>query len=185
MITPNEFRPGSMIKWKDAIFEVISYSRSRTAQRRARVLAKIRNISTGAQHEESFESEVKLEEAEVVRRKSQFMYADDMGFHFMDMENYEQFALPADAVGDKKLYLTEGVEIDIVYVEGRPSAIQPPIFMVIEVTETEPNFKGDTATGGGKPATLSTGLVVTVPFFVKVGDKIKVDTRENSYVERA
>jgi len=184
MITPNEFRAGSIIKYKGAIFEVLSYSRSRTAQRRARVVARIRNISTGAQVEESFESELKLEEAEVERRKSQFMYTDDMGFHFMDMETYDQFALQPDAVGDKKLYLTEGVEIDIVYVEGSPSSIQPPMFMAIEVAETEPNFRGDTATGGGKPATLTTGLVVTVPFFVKVGDKVKVDTRNNSYVER-
>jgi elongation factor P len=185
MITPNEFKSGTLIKYKDGIYEVISYYRQRTAQRRARVLAKLRNIMTGAQFEESFESEVKLEEAEFERRKSQFMYSDDMGYHFMDLQTYEQFALSADAVADKRFYLSDNCEADVVYVEGRPTTFEPPMFVVLEVTETEPNFKGDTASGGGKPATLSTGLVVTVPFFVKLGDRVKVDTRTNSYVERA
>jgi len=185
MITPNEFRSGTLIKWKDGIYEVLSYQRTRTAQRRARVLTKIRNIETGAQLEESFESEAKLDEAEVERRKSQFMYSDDLGYHFMDMANFEQFALPGDTIGEKKRYLVENAEVDIVYVEGSPSIFEPPMFMVLEVAETEPNFRGDTASGGGKPATLTTGLVVTVPFFIKVGDKVKVDTRSDSYVERA
>lgn len=185
MITPNEFKSGTLIKYKDGVYEVVSYQRQRTAQRRARVQTRLRNILTGAQLEESFESEVKLEEAEFERRKSQYMYSDDFGYHFMDLTTYEQFALPADAVGDRKNYLSENCEADVVYVEGRPTTFEPPMFVVLEVTETEPNFKGDTASGGGKPATLSTGLVVTVPFFVKLGDKVKVDTRTNSYVERA
>ncbi len=184
MITPNDFKTGTLIKWKDGIYEVLSYSRTRTAQRRARVLAKIRNVATGAQVEESFESEVKLEEANVERRRSQFMYADDLGFHFMDLENYDQFALSRDVVGDKSAYITEDAQLEVVYIEGTPAGIQAPMFLALEVTETEPDFRGDTASGGGKPATLSTGLVVTVPFFVKVGDRVKIDTRNNSYVER-
>jgi elongation factor P len=174
-----------MIKYRDGIYVVLSYSRSRTAQRRARVLAKIRNIKTGATVEESFESEVKLEEVEMERRKSQYLYADDTGCHFMDLESYDQFVLSRDSLGDNIYYLTDGVEIEVSYVEGRPVNIVPPMFVVLEVAETEPNFKGDTATGGGKPATLTTGLVVTVPFFVKVGDRVRVDTRTNTYVERA
>ncbi|MBN2538225.1 elongation factor P, partial [candidate division WOR-3 bacterium] len=177
MITPNDFKSGTLIKYKDGIYEVLSYQRQRTAQRRARVVAKLRNIQTGSQLEESFESEVKLEEAEYERRRSQYMYADDVGFHFMDLSTYEQFALDRDAVGDKKYYLSDNCEADVVYIEGRPTTFEPPMFVVLEVTDTEPNFKGDTASGGGKPATLSTGLVVTVPFFVKLGDKVKVDTR--------
>lgn len=185
MITPNEFRAGSLIKYRDGIYEVLSYQRSRTAQRRARVQARIRNIDTGALLDESFESELKLEEAEMERRKSQYMYADDVGYHFMDLASYDQFALPAAVVGNRKYYLTDGCEVDLVYVDGVAKTFQPPMFVALEVTETEPNFKGDTATGGGKPATTVTGLVVTVPFFVKVGDRIKIDTRDNSYVERA
>ena len=185
MITPNEFKSGTLIKWKDGIYEVLSYQRSRTAQRRAKVLAKIRNIETGAQFEESFESEIKLESAEMERRKSQYMFSDDFGYNFMDMETYDQFALGKDLVGDKALYLTDNLEINIVYIEGKPATIEPPMFLVMEVTETAPDFRGDTATGGGKPATLSTGLTVSVPFFIKIGDKVKIDTRTNSYVERA
>jgi elongation factor P len=185
MITPNEFKTGMLIKFKDGIYRVLSYSRSRTAQRRARVLAKMRNIKTGVQVEESFESEVKFEEVEMERRKAQFMYADDMGSHLMDTTSYEQFALPDEALGDSKLYLTNGLEIDVDYLEGRPVSVELPMFVVLTVADTEPNYRGDTATGGGKPATLATGLVVSVPFFVKTGDRVKVDTRTNTYVERA
>jgi len=184
MITPNDFRTGTLIKWKDGVYEVLSCSRMRTAQRRARVLARIRNVETGAQVEESFESEVKIEEAAFERRLSQFMYADDLGYHFMDMETYDQFALSTKTIGDKAVYLVDHLELDVVYIEGRPANIQLPMFLEMEVTETEPDFRGDTATGSGKPATLSTGLVVTVPFFVKTGDRVKVDTRSKSYVER-
>jgi elongation factor P len=185
MITPNEFTSGVLIKFKDGIYQILSHSRSRTAQRRARVVAKLRNVRTGVLIEESFESEAKFEEVEQERRKSQYQYHDDMGYHFMDMENYEQFALTKEQLGDTALYLSDGLEIDVAYLEGRPVTIEPPMFIVLEVKETEPNFRGDTATGGGKPARLATGLVVSVPFFVKIGDKVKIDTRTNNYVERA
>jgi elongation factor P len=185
MITPNEFKSGVLIKYRDGIYQVLSYSRSRTAQRRARVLAKLRNIKTGAQIEESFESEAKLEDVEMEKRKSQFMYTDDMGYHFMDSNSYEQFALGKDALGDTVYYLTNGLEVDVDYLEGRPVSVEPPIFIVLEVTETNPDYRGDTATGGGKPATVSTGLTINVPFFVKIGDKVRIDTRTNEYVERA
>jgi elongation factor P len=185
MITPNEFRAGSLIKYNGETYEVMTYSRSRTAQRRARVLARIRNLKTGSIVEESFESELKLEEVELERRKGQFLYADDLGFHFMDTESYDQLTIPREALGDKALYLTDGLELEIGYIEGEPVVITPPMFVVLEVVETEPNFRGDTATGGGKPARLQTGLVVDVPFFVKNGDRVRVDTRTNTYVERA
>ncbi len=185
MITPNEFKSGVLIKFRDGIYQVLSYSRSRTAQRRARVLAKLRNIKTGVQIEESFESEAKFEDVEMERRKAQFLYHDDVGYHFMDTSSYEQFALSQEQLGDSALYLSDGLEIDVSYLEGQPVSVEPPMFIVLEVAETEPNFRGDTATGGGKPATLTSGLVVSVPFFVKTGDKVKIDTRTNTYVERA
>ncbi len=185
MVTPNDFKTGMLIRYNDDVYEVLSYSRTRTAQRRARVLARIRNLRTGATVEESFESEMKLEEVELERRRSQYLYADDTGFHFMDLENYDQFVLTQDQLGEKSRYLTDGVEIEVSYIDGRPVSVVPPMFVVLEVTETEPNYRGDTATGGGKPAKLSTGLVVDVPFFIKVGDRVRIDTRTNTYVERA
>ena len=185
MVTPNDFKSGMLVKYNGEIYEVMTYSRSRTAQRRARVLARIRNIKTGSIVEESFESEVKLDEIEIERHKGQFMYGDDSGYHFMDTASYDQITLPKEALGEKALFLTDGLEIDIGYIEGRPVIVDPPMFVVIEVVETEPNYRGDTATGGGKSARLATGLTITVPFFVKLGDRIKVDTRTKSYVERA
>ncbi|MGB9742582.1 MAG: elongation factor P [candidate division WOR-3 bacterium] len=185
MVTPNDFRTGLLIKYNNEIYEVLSYSRTRTAQRRARVLTRMRNIRTGALIEESFESEIKLETVEMERRKGQYLYADDSGYHFMDLETYDQFALKKEVLGEKVLYLTEGVEVEVGYIEGVPMMIEPPMFIVLEVVETEPNYRGDTATGGGKPARLSTGLVVDVPFFIKVGDRVRIDTRTNTYVERA
>ncbi|MEO0079340.1 MAG: elongation factor P [candidate division WOR-3 bacterium] len=185
MITPNEFRIGVLIRYNNEIFEVISFTRTRTAQRRARVLAKIRNIRTGGVIEESFESEAPLEDVELERRRGQFLYADEAGYHFMDMQSFDQFTLTKEMLGDKTLYLTEGLELEIGYIDGRPMVVEPPMFVVLEVTETEPNYRGDTATGGGKPARLSTGLVIDVPFFIRVGDRVKVDTRTNTYVERA
>lgn len=185
MITPNEFRNGSLIKYNGEVFVVLSYSRSRTAQRRARVLARIRNVRTGSVIEESFESEAKFEEAEREERKCQYMYKDDLGYHFMDLEHYDQFCLGPEIVSERSQLLTEGQEVTVVYVDGRAVDVEPPMFVVLEVVDTPPEYRGDTATGGGKPAKLSTGLVVNVPFFVKNGDKVKVDTRTNAYVERA
>lgn len=185
MITPNEFKSGVLIKYKDGIYQVLSYSRSRTAQRRARVLARLRNIETGIQFEESFESEAKFEDVMLERKKAQFLYHDDLGYHFMDTTSFEQFVLSDEQLGGSAFYLSDGLEIDVSYVEGKPVSVEPPMFIALEVAETEPNFRGDTATGGGKPAKLATGLVVTVPFFVKTGDKVKIDTRTNTYVERA
>ncbi len=185
MITPNEFKSGVLIKFREGIYQVLSYSRSRTAQRRARVVAKLRNVKTGAQIEESFESEAKFDEVERERKKAQFLYHDHVGYHFMDTSTYEQFTLSEEQLGDSARYLSDGLEIDVSYMEGQPVSVEPPMFIILEVAETEPNFRGDTATGGGKPAKLATGLVVSVPFFVKTGDKVKVDTRTNTYVERA
>lgn len=185
MITPNEFKSGTLIRYNGEMYEVTTYSRTRTAQRRARVLARIRNLKTGAIIEESFESEMKLEELEVERHRCQYMYQDDLGYHFMDTGSYEQITLSPEILGDKRLYLTEGLELDIDYIDGQPLVVEPPMFVVLEVVDTEPNFRGDTATGGGKPARLQTGLVVTVPFFIKNGDRVRIDTRTNTYVERA
>lgn len=185
MVTPNDFYSGLLIKYNNEIYEVMSYSRTRTAQRRARVLTRMRNIRTGAIIEESFESEIKLETVQMERHKGQFLYADDTGYHFMDLESYDQFVIKKELLGEKMLYLTEGLEVEVGYINDVPMVIEPPMFVTLKVIETEPNYRGDTATGGGKPARLSTGLIVDVPFFIKTGDQVRIDTRTNTYVERA
>ncbi|MCX7784641.1 MAG: elongation factor P [candidate division WOR-3 bacterium] len=184
MITPNDFRPGLLVRYRDDIWEIVEYQRVKIAQRRAFVRTTFRHLLTGKTIEENLSSEEKLEELQVERRKCQYLYNDGENYHFMELEHYDQFALSKEILGDKVLYLTENTIVDILYVEAKPLTIEVPNFVELTVVETEPDYKGDTATGGGKPAKLETGLVISVPFFIKVGDKIRIDTRSNSYVER-
>jgi elongation factor P len=145
---------------------------------------KLKNLKTGATFDTTFKSSDKFDEANLERRSCQYLYQDS-GFVFMDNNSFEQFTLPADVVGEKAKYLKEGSEIQIIFYEDAPVSVVFPIKMEFEVTHTEPGVKGDTAQGGSKPATLETGAIITVPLFVKIGDKIRVNTDENSYVERA
>ncbi|MEO0083323.1 MAG: elongation factor P [candidate division WOR-3 bacterium] len=184
MITPNDFQTGMIVRYKDEIYEVVEYQRIKIAQRRAFVKTKFRNLITGRILEENLASDEKIEDIEVERKKCQFLYAEQNNYHFMDLQHYDQFVLSKDVLGDKVFYLTESLIVDVIYIEGKPLTLEVPTFVDLEVVETEPDFKGDTATGGGKPAKLSTGLVVDVPFFIKVGTKIRIDTRTNTYVER-
>jgi elongation factor P len=184
MITPNDFRSGLLVRFKDDIYEIIDYQRVKIAQRRAFVRTKFKHLFTGRIIEENLSSDEKLEDLTVERKKSQYLYNDGDTYHFMDMGHYDQFVLNKDILGDKVLYITENIVVDILYIDGKPLTMEVPTFVDLEVVETEPDYKGDTATGGGKPAKLSTGLVVTVPFFVAVGTKVKIDTRTNTYVER-
>lgn len=184
MITPNDFRTGLLVRYRDDIWEIVEYQRVKIAQRRAFVRTKFRHLLTGRVIEENLSSEEKLEELEVERRKCQYLYNDGEHYHFMELEHFDQFALSKEILGDKTLYLTENLVVDVLYIDGKPLTMEVPNFVEMTVVETEPDYKGDTATGGGKPAKLETGLMLSVPFFIKVGDKIRIDTRTNTYVER-
>ncbi len=184
MITPNDFRPGLLMRYKDAIYEVIEYQRVKIAQRRAFVRTKMRNLTTQAVTEENFDSGEKFEEVEVERRKCQFLYRDNEDYHFMEMEHYEQFALAKPVLGEKAFYLTENLELDVLYLDGKPTTVELPNFINLRVMATEPNYRGDTAASSNKPAKLETGLVIAVPFFITNGDIIRIDTRTNTYIER-
>jgi elongation factor P len=184
MITPNDFRHGLLIRYKDAIYEIIEYQRVKIAQRRAFVRTKMRNLMTQSVLEENFDSGEKFEEVEVERRKCQFLYHDDISYHFMEMEHYEQFAIPKQILGDKSLYLTDNLEVDVLYLDSKPTTVELPNFINLKVVETEPDYRGDTAASSSKPAKIETGLVISVPFFVAKGDIVKIDTRSNTYIER-
>jgi elongation factor P len=184
MITPNDFRAGLLLRYRDDIWEVIEYQRVKSAQRRALVRTKFKHLMSGRVVEESLSSDEKFEELEVERRRCQYLYNDGEHYHFMDSEHYDQFIISKEILGDKTLYLTENVEVNVLYIGGKPLTMEVPTFVDLTVIETQPDYKGDTATGGGKPAKLETGLVVSVPFFIAVGTKIRVDTRTNTYVER-
>jgi elongation factor P len=184
MITPNDFRFGTIIKLEDGYYQVIEYQRIKIAQRRAFVKTKLKNLITGQVIEKNFDSDATLEEVELERKKGQFLYCEGDNYYFMDLESYETIFFPKEVLGDRIYYLTENLEVVILYLQGKPVNIEVPTFVVLQVVETQAAFKGDTQAGSSKPAKLSTGLVIDVPFFVEVGDYVRIDTRTNTYVER-
>src|SRR5262249_35475324 len=145
---------------------------------------KMRNLINGNLLEKTLKSGEKVGEPQLEHRQMQFLYKDREGFQFMDLVNYEQTKLDEATVGERGLYLTENLEIEVLYYKGKPIALELPNFVIMKVTYTEPGLKGDTVSGGGKPATLSTGLTLTVPFHVKQDDTLKIDTRTGAYVEK-
>ena len=144
---------------------------------------KLRNMLTGNVINRTFRSGEKIGRADLQEQRLQFLYADDM-YHFMNTETYDQLEISSDFLGDDRLYLTENLEVDILFFNMKPIGITLPIFIEGEVTETEPGIKGDTAQGATKPARISSGAKVMVPLFVNEGDWIKVDTRSREYIER-
>jgi elongation factor P len=141
-------------------------------------------MMTGAVIDRTFKSGEKLEQADTEERTMQYLYPEGDSRVFMDTRSYEQLSLTNEQLGENAFYLLDGTEVDIMLFEGRPIGVTPPTFVELVVTETEPGFKGDTSSNTTKPATLETGLQVNVPLFVNAGDKLKIDTRSASYVER-
>jgi len=149
------------------------------------VRTKLKNVMTGAVIEQTFRSGEKVEEVRLVRRPVQYSYTDGQFYYFMDEETYEQIPLRADTIGGDQLpYLKENMVCEALTRDGTPLSVELPFFVELEIVETEPGVRGDTAQGGTKPAKLETGAVVQVPLFIEIGDVIKVDRRENKYLER-
>jgi len=146
---------------------------------------KLKNMRTGAIAERTFRTEEKVERAELEERRAQFMYRSDDEYHFMDTETYEQFFLSEEQLGDTRDYLKEEMVVTIVSHRGSPLTVEVPTFVELAVAKTDPGLRGDTASGGSKPATLEPGAVIQVPLFINVGDRLRVDTRTGTYIERA
>jgi elongation factor P len=176
---------GQIIKYNDEPYQIIWSNFMRTAQRKPVIQTKLRNLVTGKIMEYSFKFGEKVEGADVLHKKAQFLYFDEEGSHFMDPVTYENFVVPKVLTEDKKGFFKEGSDITLIFFEERPIGVDLPIKMELKVTETSPGIKGDTATGGTKPATLETGMTVNVPLFVKEGDVVRVNTESGLYVERA
>lgn len=176
---------GQIIKLNNEPFQIIWSNFMRTAQRKPVIQAKLRNLMTGKVMEYSFKYGEKIPEADVVKRKCQYLYSDDEGAHFMNPETFETIMVPKALASDQIKFLKEGTDTTIMFFEDRPIALDLPVKIDLKVTETAPGVKGDTATGGTKPATLETGHVVNVPLFIKEGDTIRVSTQSGDYVERA
>lgn len=185
MILAGDLRPGMKIEVDGVPYVVTDYQWVKPGKGGAFNRTKLRNMRTGAIIERTFRTEEKLPAAELEEKKAQFLYRSDDEFHFMDTETYEQFFLSEDQLGEARRYLKEEMVVTIVSHRGSPLAVEVPTFVELAVVETEPGVRGDTASGGSKPATLETGAVIQVPLFINVGDRLRVDTRTGTYIERA
>lgn len=176
-------RNSSRILYRGEPWLVTEFGMVKPGKGGAYIKTKLRNLKTGVMLEVTFRSGERLEEPDLTAVSMQYLYRDQH-IHFMDQESFEQISFSPDQLGSAINYLKEGEMYRVQYFEGQPIAVEPPIFLVLEVVETVPGVKGNTAQGGSKPAKLESGLVIQVPLFVSEGDKIKIDTREDKYIER-
>ncbi|MGI6491776.1 MAG: elongation factor P [Pelotomaculum sp.] len=184
MISTNDFRTGQTIEIEGDVYQIIDFQHVKPGKGAAFVRSKLRNIRTGAVVEKTFNAGERLPRARVEKRDVQYLYNDGKSYNFMDMENYEQLEMSPEQLGEAVKYLKENMIIQVLTFQGKSIGVEIPNFVELEVVETAPGIKGDTASGGSKPATLETGVIVQVPFFVNVGDILQIDTRTGNYIKR-
>ncbi|NLZ44270.1 MAG: elongation factor P [Clostridia bacterium] len=185
MISVNDFRTGLTIEIDGELYTVVDFLHVKPGKGSAFVRSKLKNIRTGYVMEKTFNAGEKVSLARIETRSMQYLYKSDTDYVFMDMENYEQLSLDEGLLADGIKYLKENMEVLVQLYEGKPIGVMLPNTVELEVVETAPGFKGDTAAGGSKPAKLETGAVVNVPFFINEGDIIQVDTRTGEYLKRS
>lgn len=184
MISAGDFRNGVTLEIDGNIVQIVEFQHVKPGKGAAFVRTKYKNIITGAVLEKSFRPTEKFPAARIERKDMQYLYNDGELYYFMDNETFEQIGLNTDTVGDSLKFVKENETVKVCSYNGSVFAIEPPLFVELEITETEPGFKGDTAQGATKPATVETGAQVNVPLFVNQGDKIKIDTRTGEYLSR-
>jgi len=182
--TTANFRNGLVISLDGQLMTIVEFQHVKPGKGGAFVRTKLKNVKTGAVIDKTFRAGEKVEEVRLEHNKAQYVYAAGDLYHFMDLETYEQFPIGEDILGNQVKYLKENLTCDTLSHAGKIIGVELPIFIELVVVETEPGFKGDTASGGSKPAKLQTGLVIQVPLFISEGDTIKIDRRSNSYMER-
>ena len=185
MVSASDFRNGVTIEVDGNVCQIIEFQHVKPGKGAAFVRTKLKDIINGGVTERTFRPTEKFPQARIERKDMQYLYSDGDLFNFMDTESYEQMAINSEIVGDSLKFVKEEEMVKINSYNGNVFAIEPPMFVELEITETEPGFKGDTATGASKPATVETGAQVSVPLFVNQGDKIKIDTRIGEYLGRA
>jgi elongation factor P len=185
MINAGDLRPGNTVERNGELLQVLDFAHIKMGRGTAIVRTKFKNVNTGAVTEETFRPEEKFGRARIERNAAQYLYKDGDDYVIMDSTTFDQYPLSAALIGDAAQWLKENDELFLLQYEGKVLGVDLPITAELEVTYTEPGFKGDTATGGTKPATLETGVSVDVPLFVHQGDRIRVDTRTGRYIERA
>jgi len=184
MITAGDFRNGATFEMDGSVYSIIEFQHVKPGKGAAFVRTKLKNVKNGGVVEKTFRPTEKCPQARIDRKDMQYLYADGDLYYFMDTENYEQIALNQDTVGDALKFVKENEMCKICSHNGSVFSVEPPLFVELVITDTEPGFKGDTATGASKPATVETGAQVNVPLFVNQGDKIKIDTRTGEYLSR-
>jgi elongation factor P len=185
MITAGDFRNGITFELDGQVFQVVEFQHVKPGKGAAFVRTKLKNVITGATIEKTFSPTDKMPKAHIDRKDMQYLYNDGDLYYFMDVETFEQLPVNAEQVGEQLKFVKENMVCKILSFKGNIFGIEPPTFVELEVTHTEPGFKGDTATGATKPATVETGAVIKVPLFINEGDIIRVDTRTGEYMERA
>ncbi len=181
MVDAGSFRNGVTIEYENNIWQIIEFQHVKPGKGAAFVRTKLKNIKTGGVIEKSFRPTEKFEEARIDRKDMQYLYNDGDLYYFMDQDTYDQIALSADQIGTALKFVKENELVKICSHKGEVFSVEPPLFVELEITETEPGFKGDTATGASKPAIVETGAQVMVPLFVEEGNVIKIDTRTGEY----
>ena len=184
MISAGDFRNGITLGIEGNVYQILEFQHVKPGKGAAFVRTKLKNIINGGVVEKTFRPTEKFPAARIDRVDMQYLYSDGDLFHFMNTETFDQIALNADDIGDALKFVKENEMVKICSYNGNVFAVEPPLFVELEITDTEPGFKGDTATGATKPATVETGAVVSVPLFVEQGDKIKIDTRTGEYLSR-
>ena len=184
MISTGELKKGVVIELEGDLWQILDYHHIKMGRGSAQVRIKFRNVRKQSIVEKTFQAGEKFPRATMERRTAQFLFSEGDDYTFMDTETYDQFVITAEQLGDAKDYIKDGLQLDRLSYEGETLGVELPINLDLTVTETDPGFAGDTATGTRKPATLETGLVVQVPLFVSVGDVIRVDTRTGEYQTR-
>ena len=185
MVSAGDFKNGLTIEYENSVYQLIEFQHVKPGKGAAFVRTKLKNVISGGVVETAFRPTDRFENAIIDRKAMQYLYSDGDMFYFMDNETYEQIALNSDQIGDALKFVKENEECRICSYKGSVFSVEPPLFVELEITDTEPGFKGNTATGASKPAIVETGAQVMVPLFVNTGERIKIDTRTGEYLSRA
>ncbi len=183
-VSTSDFRKGLKIELNGEPFLMVDFQHVKPGKGGAFVRTRLKSLLTGNVIDKTFRSGEKVEPPDLEERAMQYLYPDGESYIFMDNETYEQMGIPQDVIGEGAQYLKENMNVTVLFHNQKPIGVELPYFVELEVTKTDPGIKGDTASGGSKPATLETGAVVQVPLFIKEGDILKIDTRDGSYIER-
>ena len=184
MISTGDLKKGVIIEMDNQLYSILDYQHQKIGRGSAQVRMRLRNVRTGSISDTTVQAGTKFPRVRLEQRAMSYLYAEDNNYFFMDQETYDQIGLTASQLGDTVNYLKDGMIIQVSFYENEPVDVEPPINVELQVVETDPGFRGDTASGGTKPAKTETGLVVQVPLFVNQGETIRVDTRTGTYLER-